>query len=141
TPALDQHGEKVTRAMRRRSTLALLALLTLGAMAGARPAAAAEPAEIAADGETADEAWRTRYGAARAQMLEGKWHEAETELRALASSAKNDGDRRLAEEMADLAASHAARQGAIVAKLKTAREDATVRTSDELKLLYASSFL
>jgi hypothetical protein len=85
-----------------------------------------------ADGAT----WAERYGAARTDMVEGRYTKAEAEFRKLAAQATNDSQRTLATEMASLAGSYASRSAATPPT--RARE---IRSTDELTLLYATAFL
>jgi hypothetical protein len=121
--------DEVARAMIRSCAAALV-------MASALVAAPARGDEArGTDAPATVDAWRQGYEAARARMVEGKWREAEGRFRALAASAPSDGQRSLAEEMARLADSYAIRAAEIRA------EPPAIRSTDELTLLYASSFL
>jgi hypothetical protein len=91
--------------------------------------------------------WSSRYDAARKQLVDGHFRAAETEFLDLAVNAPSDVDRRLAVELARLAASQAARQELQMATTPGAPgtlEEPTVRrrrSRDEITLLYATSFL
>lgn len=111
----------------------LLALaLALGALVmGAWPASAraAEP-----------DPWTARYDRARADMIEGRVHHAEREFKALALDARTEGERTLALEMARLSAAYAARADAARVAPPSAPRS-SIRSTDELTLLYTSAFL
>lgn len=81
--------------------------------------------------------WAERYGAARKDMVEGRYAQAEAELRKLAAQATNDSQRTLATEMASLAETYAARATAV----SPAQRERQIRSTDELTLLYATAFL
>lgn len=79
--------------------------------------------------------WPERYDAARALMMDGRYAEAEAEFRELAAQSTTESQRVLATEMASLAAAYGAR-----AK-PPAKPPREIRSTDELTLLYATSFL
>jgi hypothetical protein len=99
------------------------------------PPASAEP-EPAPPPPAADD-WGARYDAARAKMIDGRFRDAERDLRALALEARTNGDRLLALEMAKLAAAYAERTEPVLPASPTPE----VRSGDEITLLYASAFL
>ncbi len=82
--------------------------------------------------------WRERYDAAREDLVDGRFRRAELALRALAVEASTASDRALAIEMARLASEYAERAEAGGGARPRGRD---IRTTDELTLLYASSFL
>ena len=118
---------------RRRRALALAAVTALSlALLSPRNAAAQE---------TETNSWIMLYETAHRDLVEGRYELARSEFAALASTAPNDGDRRLALEMARIAAnwaSGARTPEATTAPPPTARPP---RTRDEITLLYATSFL
>ncbi|MCA9587401.1 MAG: hypothetical protein KC657_18870 [Myxococcales bacterium] len=83
--------------------------------------------------------WRERYARAREDMMAGRFRDAQVQLRALASEAKSDQDRALALEMAKLAGAWADRSD--VPAPAPSQPRASIRTSGELTMLYATSFL
>jgi hypothetical protein len=83
--------------------------------------------------------WRARYERARTRMMDGDYRVAERDLRLLAAEAPSDADRALALEMADLAKGYAERlERATTPVVHTERP---VRTTDEITLMYVTSFL
>lgn len=81
--------------------------------------------------------WRARFEEARTHLLQRRYAEARVEFEVLARTAPTPSERMLADEMARLAASYAS-----IAVAPPARHvEAPVRTTDELTLLYATSFL
>jgi hypothetical protein len=83
--------------------------------------------------------WRTRYESARTLMLEGKYAEAERELIVLSRTAANETDRRLSVELARLCALYVARtEGTTFVQAPPPRP---IRSTDEITLLYTSSFI
>lgn len=82
--------------------------------------------------------WRARYDRARQRMLDGEYRLAERELRDLEARAETEADRALAHEVADLAKAYADR---LESASTYARPQRAVRTTDELTVLYVSSFL
>ena len=82
--------------------------------------------------------WSARYDAARKQLIDGHYRVAEIEFLDLAVSAPTDTDRRLAVEMARLAASWTSREVVLVPEEAVVRRP---RTRDEITLLYATGFL
>ncbi len=115
------------RVMARRLLAIVLAALVLSAW----------PTSARAD---EPDAWTARYDRARADMIEGRVREAEREFKALAGEARTEGERTLALEMARLSATYAARADAARAARPSAPR-ASVRSTDELTLLYTSAFL
>ena len=86
------------------------------------------------------DAWSKRYDAARSDIIDGRFGRAEIEFRALAAEAKSEGQRMLAIEMARLSAEYGARS-AQGRPAPAAPAAPLIRSTDELTLLYASSFL
>lgn len=82
--------------------------------------------------------WSSRYERARTMMLEGKYEEAERDLVALSQTAPTPQDRHLAIELARLCALYVARRDTTVVQAPAPKP---IRSSDELTLLYTSSFL
>jgi hypothetical protein len=111
---------------------------TLAAFAPQAARAAEPTAPEGAAGER--EAWSARFDAARAKMIDGKYREAQRELLVLAEEAPRDMDRVLALEMARLAGEYAARAESLPTTVVKAPPP-RVRGTDEMTLLYASSFL
>jgi hypothetical protein len=106
------------------------------ALAAASPTLAAEPAPRV---EAGPSSWTSRYEAARARFLAGDYATAEAELRELAETAESDVDRRLAIELADIAAALVAR--ATPRPKPSPAPAPNVRSRDEISILYASAFL
>jgi hypothetical protein len=102
-------------------------VLATSADARADDAATAVPAE-----------WSAHYDAARKQLIDGHYRVAEIEFLDLAVTASTDTDRRLAVEMARLAASWASREVVVAPEEPSLRRP---RTRDEITLLYATSFI
>lgn len=94
--------------------------------------------EAAARAKAAEADWRRDYDRTREKLLAGHFAEAEAELRDLAERAPSDLDRSLALEMAGLAETWAAQASSTRPVRPTKR---LVRTTDELTLLYTTSFL
>ena len=124
---------------RARRTVLCGAFAVLALLSSVAPAHAEEPRAAAPASQTSRTAWRKRYDAARDDLVDGRFRRAEVALRALAVEAETASDRALAREMARLAAEYAERAEAGVGAPRGPRRD--IRTSDELTLLYASSFL
>lgn len=110
--------------MNRTWTPVVVSLLVLGAPALAR----AEDAP-AAEADT----WSSRFEAARVRMEDGDYVHAELELRALAATAPNEADRRVATELADVCSASE--------KRRANKTDVTIRTTDELWVGYGHAFL
>jgi hypothetical protein len=83
--------------------------------------------------------WRARYERARGRLVDGAYRDAERDLRLLAAEAADEGDRALATEMADLAKAYAERLARASTYVRP-REPA-VRSTDEITLMYVTSFL
>lgn len=122
------------RARRRMLRAAVAGAVTFTCVAPS-PARAEEPQAPA----PARTEWRKRYDAAREDLVDGRFRRAEVELRALAVEAETASDRALALEMARLATEYAERAESGGAAGRRPGRD--IRTTDELTLLYASSFL
>lgn len=116
-----------SRVIQRRLAAIALAALVLDAWPAS--AAAAEP-----------DTWTARYDRARLDMIEGRVREAEREFKALALEARTEGERTLALEMARLSSAYAARADA-ARTAPPAPPKASIRSTDELTLLYTSAFL
>ena len=86
------------------------------------------------------DAWTERYDRARADMIEGRVREAEAAFKALAAEARTEGERTLALEMARLSAAYAARAEA-ARTMAPVPPRSSIRSTDELTLLYTSAFL
>lgn len=102
------------------------------------------PAVAAADEPPA--AWSARYEVARKHLVDGEYRLAEGEFIGLAGDAPSEPERRLAIEMARIAASWAGGQDASWRALEPRTLTAPtlvrrVRTRDEITLLYATSFV
>jgi hypothetical protein len=111
-----------------------------GALVFAAIFAASAPAW--ADEPSPAQEWSGRYEHARRLLVEGDYRHAETAFLDLAVDAPTDIDRRLAAEMARLAALSAAREEATIPPPDAATESGPrIRTRDEITLLYATSFL
>jgi len=106
--------------------------IVLGVLFAAAPARAADPPK---------DDWTTRYDQARTDMIEGRVREAEKEFQALAVDARTDGDRALALELARLSAAYAVRAEAAQTQARPAQGKESIRSTDELTLLYTSAFL
>ncbi len=111
----------------------VIACSLLAAAALSSPSARAEDGQ----GDTkppplAPRAWRERYEEARTSIVDGRWQDAQPILRELSARAPDEPHRVLAVELERLAAAYAERD---------ARARRPIRSSDELTLLYASSFL
>jgi hypothetical protein len=122
---------------RRRAVCGALAAVAVMCAAPAH----AEEARIAAatPAPASRSEWRKRYDAAREDLVDGRFRRAEVALRALAVEAESASDRALALEMARLATEYAERAEA--GGRAPPRPGRDIRTTDELTLLYASSFL
>jgi hypothetical protein len=119
--------------------------LTRAAAVGALALTLCSPAVAAA--EEPPEAWSTRYEAARKHLVGGEYRLAEVEFVGLAADAPSEAERRLAIEMARIAASwatgqdaswHALEPRALTPPAPLVRR---VRTRDEITLLYTTSFI
>jgi hypothetical protein len=106
------------------------------------PARADESSEAASPATSATE-WSTRYEAARRHLLDGDYEAAFEEFVDCADTATNESDKRLAYEMARVAAEGARRSKLDWKKVEpvTPPGERPRRTSDELTLLYTTSFL
>lgn len=133
-----ERSRRVSKGLESRARRLVLAAVAAGLTAVA-PAAARADAPPGDGPAPSARSWRERYDAARARMIEGDWVEAEAALRALAGEAPSEAERRLALELADLAAAYAARERA--RPPRAARRPRAERSPDELTLLYATSFL
>jgi hypothetical protein len=140
---------KVTRSMNGRSKLGLITLAALAVLFRAGSARADEGSAGSARADESTEAaraadessWHARYAAAREKIVAGEWRAAAIEFRALARVAPTDSERLLAHEMAELAARYAARRAAPQPPAAALPPERPIRSTDELTLLYASSFL
>lgn len=94
--------------------------------------------EALARAKAAEADWRRDYDRTREKLLSGHFAEAEGELRDLAERAPSEADRALAMEMARLAEHWSAHAVSSRPVRPTKR---LVRTTDELTLLYTTSFL
>lgn len=100
------------------------------------------PQARADDVATNSPSWSTRYDAARKHLVDREYREAESAFLDLALDAPTDVDRRLAVEMARVAATWASREAPLPpATEPTGAAAFRPRTRDEITLLYASSFL
>lgn len=123
----------------RRQVGMLAIALSLGAVAWPGVAHGASPSNVPSD---SDVRWHARYEAARRDLVEGRFRRAAIAFRALALEASDDRDRSFALELARLSIEYAERAEAghpFGVAEPTSRDD--IRSSDELTLLYASSFL
>lgn len=108
-------------------------LACIAATLCALPALAQAPAPHATDASP----WSARYDAARGAMLEGDFERSKEEFRALAALAPSNAERTLALEMARLAAAYASREPRFASPMPVR----SIRSTDELTLLYVSAFL
>ena len=110
------------------------------------------PADAAAKGTEGQPSWDARYDLAYAALSEGRLREAASRFHELARTARNERERLLAHELARLATEYADSGAswphpgpvvgpAPVSPLPAARPAPAIRSTDELTLLYASSFL
>jgi hypothetical protein len=92
-----------------------------------------------------DASWRARYEAARQRLVNADYRGAEVEMLELAQSAPGEAERKLASEMAELAAAWAERAESASPRSPPAPPEPAAatsrRTGDELTLLYTHAFL
>lgn len=146
---ISVHQTSISRRHRALSAASVLAfLLTLAGHSGADEGTTAAPPPRATPSPTPSTtqqtAWRSRFDAARTDLVEGHYRRAEVLFHDLALEAPSPAERALAIEMTKLAAEYAERgeagRSAGAPPLGTSlRGD--IRGRDELTLLYASAFL
>lgn len=76
--------------------------------------------------------WQARYDDARSALIEGHDAQAAAQFDKLARTAPTEEQRKLAQEFSQVARARAAKQ---------AKGDPTIRTSDEISLLYTTAFI